>query len=392
MVSQHPASSFQATPWDNSALYAALNSVGIATQPPPAPRIGTSTPAHPLSNSSDTLSTLTSFSCSISVGNGARLCVTHTAAATIPTYASPLQLNNVLVTPSIIKNLVSVHQLTHDNNVSIEFDPASFSIKDLPTQVVTLSCNNSGDLYPLRLPLHQAHTASSVASVELWHNLLGHLGSHSLQQVLHTLDFQCNKSTMHVCHHCSLGKHTRLPFHSSDTIAYFPFQLVHSDVWTSPVYNHSGYKYYVVFIDAYIHYVWTFPVRNKSDVPSVICTFFSYVHTQFRLPIVGFQSDNGSEFDNAAMRAFFSANGIAFRLLCPYASQQNDKAERILRTINECVRTLLIHSAAPFSFWAEALNTATYLINRRPCRTTDDITNQLLLGVPPSYDDLHVFG
>jgi transposase InsO family protein len=147
-----------------------------------------------------------------------------------------------------------------------------------------------------------------------------------------------------------------------------------------------------VFIDAYIHYIWTFPVRNKSDVPSVIRTIFSYVHTQFRLPIVGFQSDNGSEFDNAAMRAFFSANGIAFRLLCPYASQQNDKAERILRTINECVRTLLIHSAAPFSFWAEALNTATYLINRRPCRTTDDITNQLLLSVPPNYDDLHVFG
>jgi hypothetical protein len=35
---------------------------------------------------------------------------------------------------------------------------------------------------------------------------------------------------------------------------------VHSDVWTSPVYSHSGYKYYVVFIDVYTHYIWTYPV------------------------------------------------------------------------------------------------------------------------------------
>jgi hypothetical protein len=51
------------------------------------------------------------------------------------------------------------------------------------------------------------------------------------------------------------------------------------------------------------------------------------------------------------------------------------------------------HSAAPLSFWAEALNTATYLINRRPCRATGPVTpHHLLLGVPPRYDELRVFG
>jgi hypothetical protein len=48
----------------------------------------------------------------ITVDNGARLPVIYTAAASIPTSSSPLQLNNVLVTRSIIKNLVSVKQLT----------------------------------------------------------------------------------------------------------------------------------------------------------------------------------------------------------------------------------------------------------------------------------------
>ena len=117
------------------------------------------------------------------------------------------------------------------------------SIKDLRTHMVKLRCDSQGDLYPLRLSQHQALTASSPASAELWHNRLGHPGSNSFRQVLSSFDFQCNKSATHTCSHCQLGKHVRLPFYSSETPVYFPFQLVHSDVWTSPVYSHSGFKY-----------------------------------------------------------------------------------------------------------------------------------------------------
>jgi histone deacetylase 1/2 len=47
----------------------------------------------------------------------------------------------------------------------------------------------------------------------------------------------------------------------------------------------------------------------------------------------------------------------------------------------------------PPSFWAEALSTATYLLNRRPCRATGDQTPfQRLLGAPPTLDHLRVFG
>jgi histone deacetylase 1/2 len=44
-------------------------------------------------------------------------------------------------------------------------------------------------------------------------------------------------------------------------------------------------------------------------------------------------------------------------------------------------------------FWAEALATAVYLINRRPCRATGTATAYaLLFGVPPTYAELRVFG
>ena len=93
------------------------------------------------------------------------------------------------------------------------------------------------------------------------------------------------------------------------------------------------------------------------------------------------------------MRLLLSSLGTHLRLSCPYTSQQNGKSERILRTVNDCIRTMLISSAAPLTFWAEALATATYLINRRPCRATGTATPYaLLFGVAPSYDGLRVFG
>jgi histone deacetylase 1/2 len=317
--------------------------------------------------------------------------VTHRAQTFIPTATAPLQLNDVLVSPSLIKNLISVRRLTRDNNVAIEFDPSGFSIKDLPTREEMLRCESSGDLYPLRLPQHQALTASSATS--LWHQRLGHPGHPVTAQVLQTFPFHCNKSDAHSCSSCRLGKHARLPFSDSTTQIFFPFQIVHSDVWTSPVYNHSGYKYYIVFLDDYTHYLWTIPLRNKSDVLPTVRAFISYVHTQFRLPILAFQTDNGREYDSTAMRLLLSSLGTQLRLSCPYTSQQNGKAERVLRTINDCVHTMMIHSAAPLAFWAEALATATYLINRRPCRATGTTTPYaMLFGVSPSYTELRVFG
>jgi histone deacetylase 1/2 len=80
-------------------------------------------------------------------------------------------------------------------------------------------------------------------------------------------------------------------------------------------------------------------------------------------------------------------------LSCPYTSQQNGKAKRILRTVNDCVRNMLIHAGMPSAYWAEALAAATHFINRRPCHTSGTSTPyQLLLGEPPSYNHLRVFG
>jgi histone deacetylase 1/2 len=124
-----------------------------------------------------------------------------------------------------------------------------------------------------------------------------------------------------------------------------------------------------------------------------LLNFFAYVHTQFGVPVQGFQSDNGREFDNLSARSFFESHGVLFRMSCPYTSAQNGKAERIICTTNNVVRSLLFHASVPPFYWAAALGMATHLLNILPTKTLSFSTPHLaLFGVQPSYEHLTVFG
>lgn len=99
------------------------------------------------------------------------------------------------------------------------------------------------------------------------------------------------------------------------------------------------------YSDDFTYYAWTFPLRQKSEVAQTIKHFHAYVRTQFGRPVRALQSDNGREFNNTALRSFYSANGNVLRLSCPYMSPQNGKVERILRMLNDGVQVLLLQAA-----------------------------------------------
>jgi hypothetical protein len=119
-------------------------------------------------------------------------------------------LNNVLVTPDIIKNLLSVRQFTTDNNCSMEFDPFGLSVKELNSRNTIIRCNSSGPLYTISLPTMRAPPATThytlavvAAPASLWHQRLGHPGPDVLAKLSSIADVSCNKpnhvlSVMHV--------------------------------------------------------------------------------------------------------------------------------------------------------------------------------------------------
>jgi hypothetical protein len=89
---------------------------------------------------------------SIIVGNGALLPITAIGSHTFSFPRRNIVLNNVLVSPHIIKNLISIRRFTTNNNCSIEIDSFGLSVKDLQTRNVIARCNSSGDLYPFFPP------------------------------------------------------------------------------------------------------------------------------------------------------------------------------------------------------------------------------------------------
>ncbi|KAE8815986.1 Retrotransposon protein [Hordeum vulgare] len=299
------------------------------------------------------------------VGDGSALPITGIGFASLPTTSRPLNLLDILISPSLIKNLVPVRAFTRDNSVFVEFDPYGFSVKDLATKTVLLRCDSTGDLYPFVRPRHCFTTS---VTTDLWHQRLGHPGAVVLAKASSYYQLSFNKRPSTHCDACRLGKHTRLPFSSSTTNTSFAFELCHCDLWTSHVLSVSGYQYYLVILDDFTHYVWTFPIRHKSEVHRLLTAFYAYVRTQFFRTILALQTDNGCEFDNVANRVLFESHGTLLRLTCLYTSQQNGKAERILRTLNGGVRTLFIHAAMPPRWWAEVLATSTFLLNWRPCK------------------------
>jgi hypothetical protein len=155
----------------------------------------------------------------------------------------------------------------------------------------------------------------------------------------------------------------------------------------------SGYKYYLIILDDCTHYLWTFPLKLKSDTFTSLSNIFAYVSTQFGCTMKAIQCDNGREFDNSSTRTFLLTKGALLRMSCPYTSPQNGKAERIIRSINNVIRTLLFQANLPRRYWAEGLHTATYLLNRLPTKTIQAACPHMaLFGSPPSYEHLRVFG
>ena len=165
--------------WDQQALAAQFQTMSLQQPPQQDWYFDTGATTH-MASDAGILSTSTvpssHSSSSIIVGNGNLLPVVSTGSTVLP---HNLHLNKVLVSPNLIKNLISVRQFTIDNNCTVEFDPFGCSVKDLPTRNEIVRCNSSGPLYPLQLPA-SALLASSTSS--LWHQRLGHPGHEVLSR------------------------------------------------------------------------------------------------------------------------------------------------------------------------------------------------------------------
>jgi hypothetical protein len=142
-------------------------------------------------------------------------------------WSPPFYLNNILLTPDIIANLLFVWCFPLDNHYSMEFD-FFWCFYEGPLLKNVVRCNSVGPVYTLRLPMsHGPAHALVVVLTSTWHRRLGHIGLDVLSHLACSSSIPCNKGT-------ELDRHIQLPFSLSSRTTH-QFDLVHCDLWTSPI-------------------------------------------------------------------------------------------------------------------------------------------------------------
>nr|GEX21788.1 retrovirus-related Pol polyprotein from transposon TNT 1-94 [Tanacetum cinerariifolium] len=238
-----------------------------------------------------------------------------------------------------------------------------------------------------------SHSPSHKVTIS-WHQKLGHMSKQGMKILVdRKLLPGLTKVSLPFCEYCVISKQHRLKFKASNSRSFFVLELVHSDVWQAPVQSLRGAEYFVSFINDYSRRCWVYPIKKKSDVFEVFKVYKMRVELDSGTKIKCLRTDNGGEYTGDEFELFCRQEGIKRQFTTTYTPQHNGVVKRMNRTLLERARAMLATASLGKLFWAKAVNTACYVINRSPSTAVELKTPmELWTGKPVKYSDLHIFG
>jgi hypothetical protein len=198
-----------------------------------------------------------------------------------------------------------------------------------------------------------------------------------------------------ICSACQAGKQVGVHHpHKNIMTTDRPLELLYMDLFDPIAYiSIGGSKYYLVIVDDYSRFTWVFFLQEKSQTQETLKGFLRRAQNEFGLRIKKIRSDNGTEFKNSQIEGFLEDEGIKHEFSSPYTLQQNGVVERKNRTLLDMARTMLDEYKTSDRFWAEAINTACYAINRLYLhRILKKTSYELLTGKKANVSYFRVFG
>ncbi|KAI5336533.1 hypothetical protein L3X38_015801 [Prunus dulcis] len=306
----------------------------------------------------------------VKMGTGEIVPVAGKGTLVIRTKLGKKHIQEVMLVPGLEENLLSVGQMMEHGCFPLTMMPAS----DLALKASVTHC------------------------LQTWHKRLGHLNERSIklladQGMVHGLPHL--EQTSAVCEGCMLGKQHRDSFPLESTWrASSLLELVHTDI-SGPMKTESisGNRYFLLFTDDCTRMSWVYFIRNKSSALECFKKFKAMTELQSGHKIKGLRSDRGGEFLSNDFNKLCDEFGIQRQLTIAYSPQQNGVAERKNRTVVEMAKSMLHEKGMTYDFWAEAVNTAVYLLNRCPTKSLKKVTPfEAYTGRKPGIAHLKIFG
>lgn len=308
-------------------------------------------------------------------------------------------LENVYHVPGMGKNLFSVPQITSTGKYVL-FGPDQVSVyEDFETpSVPVLSGHRRDTVYVLSAEAAYIEKTKNTQSVDLWHSRLGHVSYTKLdlmmskQLVAGLPKLSAVKNV--VCSGCQFGKAHQQPYHQSNYKSVQPMDLIHSDVF-GPVKQTSigGMRYMITFIDDFSRFIWISFMKEKSEALSKFKLFKIEAEKLTGCKVQMMRSDNGGEYRSQEFTDYLNMCKIKRQLTCPNTPQQNGVSERKNRHLAEVCGSMMHAKNVQGKYWAEAMQTAAYVINRIPQQKMNYVSPyEKLLKIKPNVSHFRVFG
>ncbi|GJZ40583.1 putative ribonuclease H-like domain-containing protein [Tanacetum coccineum] len=278
-------------------------------------------------------------------------------------------------------NLLSVSQICDKKHNVLFTDKEclilSPKFKFVDEDLVILRAPRKNDVYSLDLKniIPSGGITCLVAKATedeavLWHRRLGHVNFKNINKLvkgnlvrgLPSKTFKLD----HSCVACRKGKQHRASCKKiEERTVREPLELLHMDLF-GPVSVESvnRKKYCLVVTDDCSKFSWVFFLAYKDETYDMLHDLIVGLENRLRHKVKTIRCDHGTEFKNQLMNEFCAKKGIKREYSIARTPQQNGVAERKNRTLIEAARTMLADSLLPIQFWAEAVNTACYVLNR----------------------------
>ena len=310
-----------------------------------------------------------------------------------------IRLSSVLLVPDLSCNLFSVRDITDKGNKML-FDEVTCSIISKDNSVIA-SGHKRGNLYVLDGAAERRPDEAMVAaqpSSDLWHQRLAHVNDAVLQKIV-SCDVACvtlqKVEPRSFCEGCVQGKATRHnPKSLGGICSMNQLEKVHSDVCgPMQTLSNSGKRYMVTFVDDFTRSCAVYFMAHKSDTLEKFKEFHAKVNGESGERIGILKTDGGGEYKSREFEQYLIRHQIEHEVTVPDSPEKNGLAERMNRTILEKAKCMCVHAGLPYSLWAEAANTATYIYNRLPnAPLKGKSPHELWYGRKPDLSNLKVFG
>ncbi|KAK9054827.1 hypothetical protein SSX86_025906 [Deinandra increscens subsp. villosa] len=308
-----------------------------------------------------------------------------------------LELSNVRYIPELTRNLISLGSFERDGyNVSLKNGRAKV-IKGSRVVLSGTRCENN--IYLLDGGFdHQINVVTKENTLDegtLWHRRLGHISDQGLLELSHQGYLgKYNGKGAGFCEDCVMGKAHKVRFSTGSHISKAVLDYIHMDLWgPSRTESLGGARYFLSIIDDFSRRVWVYILKHKNESFERFKEWKIEVETQTGKRVKKVRTDNGLEFCNSEFNHYCKLKGIQRHLTVAGNPQQNGLVERMNRTLLNKVRCMLVSSGLPKKFWAEAVVTAAYLVNRSPSTAINLKTPmEIWSGHKGDYKDLKVFG